>query len=687
MVRSCLAVVALAFAAATPAVGPGATPPVDVSGKIAFASDRSGSFEVYVADAAGGDARRITTRGGYGPVWSPGGRWLAFVREPASGPDAGRSVVYVVADDGTGERRVAAGTDPAWSPDGTRLAITRSAEIVLVGADGTGERRLTRANRADVGTFAGLPAWSPDGSRIAYATLNGFFTVGVDGSGLRQLSSWGADLDSWARPAWSPSGDAIALVTSTCCAEGDAEQSERQDRAPQLEVHGLADGGVRRLAVDVDDVLSWSPDGTRLAYARATSARGFVRELYVARVDGSGTVRMTTGAVGESSTAPAWSPDGGWLAYVRTRFPARLWSSSADIAVVRADGTSGYALTRSFPTGGTNEAPAWAAAAGPAALAGPAWTATPVPFTRRTASALYGEIAASGSRAAVFSSESGLPLFWQPSARVPTRSRAADLECNDVYGLVRSRGHAAWFCAFAHGVVEPVTDVTLVLTDAATKRSATVSGSQVERAGHHPAVEAGPRVAADGPLVVFNPDRRGSVLYRVLTGGATPTLRRIAADVAVADVDGDRIVGWRGEGTAVVVAPDGRVLATVRLDRRTAAGLELDHGRLVAVVGGRIWVHDLATAAEHTWPTVDVGGAPPTLVGVEGDLGVYVAGVTVHVLRLSTGRDVTLDLPNQGPWIHADLTEAGLFCTYAAPYVRQPGRLVFVPLAALAAAA
>jgi TolB protein len=685
MVRVWFAVVMLALAAAvSTAAGVGGAP-AGAPGKIAFASDRTGTFELYVADPAGAGARRVTSGGGFGPLWSPDGGTLAFVRVEETGRDAGRSVVWVVAEDGAGLRRLGVGTDPAWSPDGSRLALARSGEIVVVAADGSGERRLTRASRADVGTFAGLPAWSPDGAHVAYATLNGFYAVAADGTGLRQLTSWGADLDSWARPVWSPGGDAIALVTSTCCARGDATQSEWQTRSPALEVQRWADGRVTRLAAGIGDVVAWSPDGTRLAYSRPP-ARDDPDELYVARADGSGSVRLTRAAVGERSTQPAWSPDGRWLAYVRDRYPQRLWSASADVAVVRADGVSGYALTRVYPSGGTNGAPAWAPGAAPAAAAVASTAATPVPLTRRTATASYGELAASGRRAAVFSSDSALPLFWTPAARAPTRSRAADLACNDAYGLVLARDHAAWLCAFAHGVVSPVTDVTLVLTHAVTGRSAAVRGSAVERPGHHPPYDGGPRVAADGPVVVYNPDGRGSVLFRVVTSGARPALRRIAAAVAVADVDGQRIAGWRGDRTAVVVRTDGRLLATVPLERRATAGLELDRGRLVAVVGGRVWTHDLATGAERSWPTVDAGGAPPRLAGVEGDLAVYVSGVAVHVLRLSSGRDVTLALPNQGPWIDVELTADGLFGSYDAPYVRHPGRLVFAPLAGIAAA-
>lgn len=63
----------------------------------------------------------------------------------------------------------------------------------------------------------------------------------------------------------------------------------------------------------------------------------------------------------------------------------------------------------------------------------------------------------------------------------------------------------------------------------------------------------------------------------------------------------------------------------------------------------------------------------------------YVSGVAVHLLDLSTRSDVVLALPRQGRSIDVDLTPDGLFYGYEAPYTRQPGRLGFVPLDALRA--
>ncbi len=132
--------------------------------------------------------------------------------------------ICVIHKDGTGRRRLTSripATDPAWSPDGRKIAFTRREEVgeystyseddvFVMDSDGGGRRQLT----AEVnGRHAGQPAWSPDGEEIVFtrddaipttipARPGELFVMKLDGTGVRSLTRNARDL----HPAWSPDG-------------------------------------------------------------------------------------------------------------------------------------------------------------------------------------------------------------------------------------------------------------------------------------------------------------------------------------------------------------------------------------------------------------------------------------------------------------------------------------------------
>jgi len=161
---------------------------------------------VWVIRPDGTDGRRLLP-GGYGADWHPDGSRLAFSR--------GDGFIYVAARDGSEVRRLIAGGGADWSLDGRRLAYVREGDIYVADADGTGEIRLTQKPRDQL-TWNSDPAWSPDGRRIAYTTYRatfdqisatGVFLVNADGTGGSQLAVGRA-----AMPAWSPDGSRIAYA-------------------------------------------------------------------------------------------------------------------------------------------------------------------------------------------------------------------------------------------------------------------------------------------------------------------------------------------------------------------------------------------------------------------------------------------------------------------------------------------
>jgi Tol biopolymer transport system component/predicted Ser/Thr protein kinase len=149
--------------------------------KLAFSSQRSGSMEIWVADADGSDPAQLTSLAQYSvvPEWSPDGRQIVFQSSGDPGTD-----LYVVGAEGGEARRLTDGPggalQPSWSADGRWIYFmsTRSgAEQIWRIPSGGGEAaQVTR----DGGAFA---RESPDGGVL-------YFTRGEYGS-----------LELWKMPA------------------------------------------------------------------------------------------------------------------------------------------------------------------------------------------------------------------------------------------------------------------------------------------------------------------------------------------------------------------------------------------------------------------------------------------------------------------------------------------------------
>lgn len=186
--------------------------------QIAFVSDRSGNPDIYVMDADGGNVRQLTqhSEADIWPAWSPDGTRIAF----PSRRD-GNFEIYVIGVDGANLQRLtntpAAEDFPAWSTDGSVILLSRiggDQGTYVIDADGSGEQQLL--------DFPVLePAWSPDGMRIAFGSdhesFRGIYLMNADGENLQRLSSthYGENC-----PDWSPDG---AQITFASWRDGDGE--------------------------------------------------------------------------------------------------------------------------------------------------------------------------------------------------------------------------------------------------------------------------------------------------------------------------------------------------------------------------------------------------------------------------------------------------------------------------------
>ena len=266
--------------------------------RIAYISDAEGSGKlgIYTMASDGSDMRKVTPseiRATYAPpVWSPYGERIAFVM--ASVEDYSL-YLYTVRTDGTELTQIAETTYvikppvmheyapavPVWSPDGRYLAFIggnggprsdtwsavlgeEEAAIYTTRADGTDLRQLLTLKshgpfpeELQVGIAVGFfnlyfpkisqVLWSPDGTELLFFA-NGAHLINIDGSNLRRLTP--PVLDGVA--AWSPDGKRIAVYE-----RGNAE-------SPQ--VVWTAEGRYRTLENDEGEsvLLTVARDGSDL---------------------------------------------------------------------------------------------------------------------------------------------------------------------------------------------------------------------------------------------------------------------------------------------------------------------------------------------------------------------------------------------------------------------------------------
>ena len=278
---------------------------------------------ITTLDQAGEDA--LTVGGVFGPIgaqlirndhfprWSADGEWIAFQRNvrPADSPFSVNTIT-VMRDDGSDMRPVyelpagASVTSMSWAPGGDRIAFTQigAAGIWIVDAAGPPDPRVifpTSQAAYDANPSAYIRAseveWSPDGGHIAFSYVKGETTKGI---GLLPPDADGAE-------------DLVALTTLAYAKPGGGCCNRSEHGEP-----------------------TWSPDGTRIAFAHgeldATINEGTRR---IETIDPDGTdldvvIDFPQGEQGGAAyvTQPRWSPDGEWIVWRLTRGTTAKWEGA-----------------------------------------------------------------------------------------------------------------------------------------------------------------------------------------------------------------------------------------------------------------------------------------------------------------------------------------------------------------------
>ncbi|GEM_PF-2325872 len=195
---------------------------------VAFASDRNGNYDIFVMSDDGADVRQLTSDSmdERHPRWSPDGKRIVFESGRdglVPGPGYGRFTdLFIVDVDGSHIRNLTATPAvyeywAAWSPDGKTIAYSRQdsagAQIFLVNADGTNPRPLRARDKNYVDES---PAWSPDGTKLAISAAEVNHPFATDTYAILTVNADGSNPQLVTRlarfPSWSPDGTRIVFT-------------------------------------------------------------------------------------------------------------------------------------------------------------------------------------------------------------------------------------------------------------------------------------------------------------------------------------------------------------------------------------------------------------------------------------------------------------------------------------------
>jgi Tol biopolymer transport system component len=288
------------------------TTPTGGSADIAFASNRSGSNQIWLVNLESGELFQVTdvSGGACQPSWSPDGRRLVFISPCIKNQQSyDGSSLYVINADGSGFAPLNSSPlgdyDPDWHPTENKIAFTTirdfgRPQIWVMDLD-TGEAKNISDNV--VNDFQ--PAWSPDGETIVFSSTRlgptELWVMGPDGEDQSEFSR--SDTKTDIDAVWSPDGALVIFTQLKPSGLGrprlfvapwkDGDPAERGRNEFQLTE---TDAGMKE--------ADYSPDGFWVVFTSNPS--GPNHDIYVMRSNGTDIQQITEDEGLDFD--PAWRP-------------------------------------------------------------------------------------------------------------------------------------------------------------------------------------------------------------------------------------------------------------------------------------------------------------------------------------------------------------------------------------------
>ena len=346
---------------------------------IAYSSDQSGNFEIYVRQLTpGGREIQLTSDGqqNFEAAWAPDGQRIAYYSKNRGG------IWLTPALGGVPKQLTQFGSAPAWSHDGSSIAFQSDpirdvsagsrnslppSTIWIVSSQGGTPTQLTQTGNPPGGH--GAPSWSPDGNRIVFA-VDDFLTsyiwsVSVKGDDLKRVTD--PQVAGATDPVYSLDGESIYYVYRLALwrirvsqnGEPSGQAVQVAQGAPSVIRHPTISANGKKIAYAALSILSdlwslptspsslaatgvptqltvdrsqrhvlpaFSPDGKKIAFGLFRVGPG--GDIWMVDADGKNATQLTTDPA--TDNVPSWFPEGDRVLFLSDRDSQymRLWSTT-----------------------------------------------------------------------------------------------------------------------------------------------------------------------------------------------------------------------------------------------------------------------------------------------------------------------------------------------------------------------